>query len=186
VLSKELPKIVNANECFSKSDRLKIYTQYLYRMECFTNNYEDMQLAIGVIGDWFDGESDDENRMILDGVLVAVCQRHKVSVLRKEWLLRLARSPSRIDQYYSLHAGSNFFGVAHSNFVGSEIYVVQDGEDCYDVATKWNVTPADLKKMNKLKSADLSKGQVLKIPPPYLPRHIPVGSEQNSGGLVRP
>jgi LysM repeat protein len=43
-------------------------------------------------------------------------------------------------------------------------YIVQEGEDLYDVAVRWGVSTADLKKLNNLESDKLSPGQSLTIP----------------------
>jgi peptidoglycan endopeptidase LytF len=46
----------------------------------------------------------------------------------------------------------------------TKTYTVKDGEDVYAVAIRWGVSPAELKALNNLTSADLQPGQVLKIP----------------------
>jgi LysM repeat protein len=42
---------------------------------------------------------------------------------------------------------------------------VKDGEDLYQVAIRWGVSPTDLKVLNNLTGTDLRPGTVLKIPP---------------------
>lgn len=48
--------------------------------------------------------------------------------------------------------------------VEPKTYTVKEGEDVYAVAIRWGVSPAELKALNNLTSADLQAGQVVKIP----------------------
>jgi LysM repeat protein len=48
---------------------------------------------------------------------------------------------------------------------GYQTYTVKDGEDLYQVAIRWGVSPTDLKVLNNLTGTDLRPGTVLKIPP---------------------
>ena len=45
-------------------------------------------------------------------------------------------------------------------------YVVQKGEDLFDIALRWGVSALDLKKFNNLESDTLVDGQTILIPPP--------------------
>jgi len=45
-----------------------------------------------------------------------------------------------------------------------QTYTVKHGEDLYAVAIRFGVSPSDIKKLNKLPSAQVAEGTVLKIP----------------------
>ena len=45
-------------------------------------------------------------------------------------------------------------------------YVVQDGQDLFDISVKWGVSAADIKAFNKLDSDKVVPGQTILIPPP--------------------
>ena len=45
-------------------------------------------------------------------------------------------------------------------------YVVQEGQDLFDIAVRWGVSASDIKELNNLKSDTLSPGQTILIPPP--------------------
>ena len=50
------------------------------------------------------------------------------------------------------------------NGVGSNIYIVQDGDTLYQIANRYNTTVAELKRLNQLTSDILQIGQVIKVP----------------------
>ena len=45
-------------------------------------------------------------------------------------------------------------------------YVVQEGQDLFDISVKWGVSAADVKALNNLQSDTLTPGQTILIPPP--------------------
>ena len=45
-------------------------------------------------------------------------------------------------------------------------YVVQEGQDLFDISVKWGVSAIDVKKLNNLESDTLVPGQTILIPPP--------------------
>lgn len=45
-------------------------------------------------------------------------------------------------------------------------YVVQEGQDLFDISVKWGVSAADVKALNNLDSDKLTPGQTILIPPP--------------------
>ena len=45
-------------------------------------------------------------------------------------------------------------------------YVVQEGQDLFDIAVKWGVSVEDIKKVNNLQSDTLTSGQTILIPSP--------------------
>ena len=45
-------------------------------------------------------------------------------------------------------------------------YVVQEGQDLFDIAVKWGVSAADVKALNNLQSDTLTPGQTILIPSP--------------------
>ena len=45
-------------------------------------------------------------------------------------------------------------------------YVVQEGQDLFDIAVKWGVSASDIKTLNNLQSDTLAAGQTILIPPP--------------------
>ena len=45
-------------------------------------------------------------------------------------------------------------------------YVVQEGQDLFDISVKWGVSAADIKAFNKLDSDKVVPGQTILIPPP--------------------
>ena len=45
-------------------------------------------------------------------------------------------------------------------------YVVQEGQDLFDISVKWGVSAIDVKKLNNLQSDTLVPGQTILIPPP--------------------
>ncbi len=45
-------------------------------------------------------------------------------------------------------------------------YVVQEGQDLFDIAVRWGVSASDIKEFNNLKSDTVTPGQTILIPPP--------------------
>ena len=45
-------------------------------------------------------------------------------------------------------------------------YVVEEGQDLFDIAIKWGVTPNDIKALNNMSSDTVTPGQTLLIPVP--------------------
>jgi hypothetical protein len=84
--------VVSDRKQFCSGDRFNIYEEYIQKVNGMIERSNSLQQAITVVGRWFEKESDDGPKIVLDKFLGVYCSIHRVSQRRKDWLKGLETS----------------------------------------------------------------------------------------------